>query len=229
MYPWVKTVLIFTLVAVISPAVRRSVQITDHEYSLMYCTKLIREEHFTAGRPLVIVLPLAEEGPTNKEVGYLIQEQHTSGRWPILVYNGSYQTNRNMYTEIQQHGSYIILISVPCEEGEERISRYMQIIYALFDLDYIKIQNQFCLLFSVRNVVIRYFGTCLINNSQRHITTPWREHTVHVIDCMCNCIAVHKLCSECFEFVRICRKEWYKIWILYLQQIIVLTSTYSTL
>jgi hypothetical protein len=53
----------------------------------MHYTKLISEEHFTAGRPLVIVLPLAEEGTTNEDVGYLIEELHTSVRWPIVVYN----------------------------------------------------------------------------------------------------------------------------------------------
>jgi hypothetical protein len=45
----------------------------EHKYSLMHYTKLISEEHFTAGRPLVIMLPLAEESTTNEEVGYLIQ------------------------------------------------------------------------------------------------------------------------------------------------------------
>jgi hypothetical protein len=62
--------LIFTVVTVISPTVHRSLQITDHEYPLMPYTKLISEEHFTAGRPLVIVLPLAEEDSANNEVGY---------------------------------------------------------------------------------------------------------------------------------------------------------------
>ena len=84
-----------------------------------------------AGCPLVIVLPLAEEESTNNEVGYLIEELHTSGLWPILLYNVGYKMNRNMYTEIQQHGSYIILISGPCEEWEEYISRYVQQLYEL--------------------------------------------------------------------------------------------------
>jgi len=79
--------LIFTVIAVNSPSVHGSLQITDHEFPLMHCTKLISEEHFTAGRPLVIMLPLAEEDLSNKGEGYLIQELHTSGRWPILVYN----------------------------------------------------------------------------------------------------------------------------------------------
>jgi hypothetical protein len=87
---------IFIVVAVISPTVHGTMPNTEQEYLLMHCTKLISEEHFTAGRPLVIVLPLAEEDSTNKEVGYLIEEMHTSGRWPILVFNISYNMNENM-------------------------------------------------------------------------------------------------------------------------------------
>jgi len=79
--------LIFTVIAVISPSVHCSLAITDHEFPLMYYTKLISLENFTPGHPLLIMLPLAEEVSTNKEVEYLIQELHTSGRWPILVYN----------------------------------------------------------------------------------------------------------------------------------------------
>jgi hypothetical protein len=85
MSPKAMIVIIFTVVAVISHTVHGSLQITEHEYSLMHYTKLISEEHFTLGRPLVIVLPLAEEDSTYKEVGYLIEELRTSGRWPILV------------------------------------------------------------------------------------------------------------------------------------------------
>jgi hypothetical protein len=58
----------------------------------MYYTKLISEENFTAGSPLVRVLPILPLGialslvdSKNKEVGYLIEELHKSGRWPILV------------------------------------------------------------------------------------------------------------------------------------------------
>jgi len=114
-------VLIFIAVTIITLSVHGSLQITNHEYPLMHHTKLISEEHFPAGRPLVIVLPLAEEDSTNKEVGYLIEELHTSGRWPILIYNASYKMNENMYTDIHQHGSYIILISGPCKECEKYI------------------------------------------------------------------------------------------------------------
>ena len=117
-------VFIFIVVTVISTNVHGSLPITDHEYPLMYYTKLISEEHFTAGRPLAVVLPLTGEGSTIKELDYLIKELHTSGRWPLLVYNMIYDMNTTMYTEIHPHGSYIILISVPCEEWEEHISSY---------------------------------------------------------------------------------------------------------
>jgi len=73
-------VLILIVVTVIPFEVHGSLQITDNEYPLMHYTKLISEEHFTAGRPLVILLATAKEDSTNKEVGYLIEELHTSGR-----------------------------------------------------------------------------------------------------------------------------------------------------
>jgi hypothetical protein len=50
--------LIFTVIAVISPSVHRSLQITGHANPLLHYTTLINEEHFTAGHSLVIVLPL---------------------------------------------------------------------------------------------------------------------------------------------------------------------------
>ena len=123
--------LIFIVVTVTSPTVQAFPPNIDHEYPLMQYTKLISKEHFTAGGPLVVVLPLAEEDSTNKEVGYLIEELHNSGRWPILVYNVSYNMKGNMYTEIHQHGSYIMLIAGPCEEWEEHIARYLQQLYEL--------------------------------------------------------------------------------------------------
>jgi carbonic anhydrase len=73
-------ILILTVAAVISSTVQGSLQITEHEYTLMHFTKHISVEHFTTGRPLVMLLPLAEEDTTNKEVGYLIDELHTSVR-----------------------------------------------------------------------------------------------------------------------------------------------------
>jgi len=123
--------LIFIVVTLILPTVHSSLQITDHEFPLMHYTKLISEEHFTPGSPLLIVLPLAEEKSSNKEEGYLIEELHASGRWPILVYNVGYKMNGNMYTEIHQHGSYIILISGPCKEWEEHIAHYIQQLYEM--------------------------------------------------------------------------------------------------
>ena len=122
---------IFTVVTVISPTVYGSLQITDQEYPLMHFTKLVSEVKFTAGRPLVIVLPLNEEESTNKGIGYLIEGLHSLRRWLLLVNNISYNMNTNMYTEIQQHDSYIMLISGPCEEWEGHIARYVQQLYEL--------------------------------------------------------------------------------------------------
>jgi hypothetical protein len=65
---------IFTVITRMSCTVHGPLPIADDEYPLMHYAKLISEEHFTVGRPLVIVLPLAEEDSTNKEVGYLIEE-----------------------------------------------------------------------------------------------------------------------------------------------------------
>jgi len=79
----------------------------------------------------VVVLPLAEEVSSNKEVGYLIQELHTSGRWPILVYNVSYNVNGIIYTEILQHDCYIILISESCAFWEYHIPSFWQQLYEL--------------------------------------------------------------------------------------------------
>jgi hypothetical protein len=106
MSPRAMIVLIFTVIAVISPTVHGSLMITDSDYPLMCYTKLISEENFTAGRPLAIMLPIAEEETTKKQVGYLIEELNKSGRWPILVYNMDYKIYGIMYTEKHQHGSY---------------------------------------------------------------------------------------------------------------------------
>jgi hypothetical protein len=81
---------IFTFLVLISSAAKGSLQITNHEYPLMHFTKLIGEKMFTPGLLLEVVLPLAGEDSTNKEVGYLIEELPTSGRWAILVHNVSY-------------------------------------------------------------------------------------------------------------------------------------------
>jgi hypothetical protein len=130
---------IFTVFALISPTVHGSLKFTDREYPLIHYTKLISEEHFTTGRPLVTVLPqapvgaaLSIEDSSNKEVGYLIEELHTSGRWPILVYNLSYKMGGNMYTEIHQHGSYIILTKEPFTIWELHSISFSQQLYELF-------------------------------------------------------------------------------------------------
>jgi hypothetical protein len=66
-----------------------------------------------------VVLPIGwGEDSTNKEVGYLIEELHTSGHWPIMVHNVSYKMKGFKYTEIYPHCIYIILISGPCKEWE---------------------------------------------------------------------------------------------------------------
>jgi hypothetical protein len=85
---------ILVSVTVLSCPVHGSLTITDHEYPLMHYTKLISEEHFTPGRPLVIFLPLTEEGTTNEIVEYLIEELHISGRWPILVFVVGYKIKK---------------------------------------------------------------------------------------------------------------------------------------
>jgi hypothetical protein len=64
-------------------------------------------------------------------VEYLIEELHTSARWPILVYNVSYEMNRIVYTEIHKYSSYIILISGPCKESEQFHSGFWKEVSAL--------------------------------------------------------------------------------------------------
>jgi hypothetical protein len=116
---------IFTFLVLISSTAKGSLQITNHEYSLMQFTKLLSEETFTSGLPLVVVLPLMwVEYSNSKEVGYLIEELHTSGRWPILVRNASYDMKGYMYPEIHPDGSYIILISGPCKIWELHVLRF---------------------------------------------------------------------------------------------------------
>jgi hypothetical protein len=95
-YLSVMIVLIFIFVTVIAPRIYGSLTITDHKYHLMHYTKVMSKEHFTTRRPLVTVLPLAEEDYSNKGAGYLIEELHTSGRWPKQLYNVSYKINGNV-------------------------------------------------------------------------------------------------------------------------------------
>jgi carbonic anhydrase len=60
----------------------------------MHYTKIISKEYFTAGRPLTIVLPVAEESTTNEKVAYLVKQLHTLSRWPILVHNLGYEMEK---------------------------------------------------------------------------------------------------------------------------------------
>jgi hypothetical protein len=76
------------------------------------------------------VLPLAEEVSMNKEVGVLIEGLHTSECWPILVYDFSCKMKGNMYTEIHQHSSYILILGL-CKEWEKHISHFWQQLYEL--------------------------------------------------------------------------------------------------
>ena len=48
----------------------------------------------------------------------MIEELHTSSRWPILVHNMSYSMEgyTRMYTQTHPHGSYIILITGSCTD-----------------------------------------------------------------------------------------------------------------
>jgi len=118
------------ILAVISCTVHAFQQIIP-DYTLMHYTRVISEEHFSAGRPVGVVLPLAVNDSSWEEVEYLIHELHTSGRWPILVYNVSSDMKENMYSETNKQDAYIILISGPCEERMEYISRFRQQVYEL--------------------------------------------------------------------------------------------------
>jgi hypothetical protein len=124
---------ILVVITLISYQVHGSLQIIPHAYPLMHFAKLMSEEYFTPGRPVVIMLPLAEEDSTNKEAGYLIEEMHASNRWPILVFNVTRKMNGTMFIEINKHGSYIILVSGPCEEWKEHVSRFSQQLLSLSD------------------------------------------------------------------------------------------------
>jgi hypothetical protein len=116
---------IYTFLVLISSTANASLQVINHEYPMMDFTKLISEEIFNPGLPLEVVLPIAGEDSTNEELEYLIEELHTSGHWPILVNNVSYSIKKYMYTEIHPRGSYIILISGPCNVWEEHILQFL--------------------------------------------------------------------------------------------------------
>jgi hypothetical protein len=88
-------------------------------------------------------------------VGYLIEELHTSFCWPILVYSVSCKMNGNIYTEIRQHGIYIIMISRPCKDWEKDISRFSQELYQLSVCD-----NALCSLNSKGKFIVSVMSNC---------------------------------------------------------------------
>jgi hypothetical protein len=105
-------------------AVDAFLQTSFRDQPLMDCTKLISEQHFAPARPVVIVLPPTGEDSTTEELEYLITEIHTYNRWPILLFNTSYEVNGNISIEIYQHDSYIILISGSCRHLDEYIGNF---------------------------------------------------------------------------------------------------------
>ena len=118
-------IFILTVMSCTVHASRRNIS----HYSLMQNTIIISEEYFSVGPPLGIVLPLAAKDYPCEEVEYLLEELHTSGLWPIVVYNVSSNVKGNTYSEKEKHGAYIILISAPCEEWKDFISRFQQQVY----------------------------------------------------------------------------------------------------
>lgn len=101
------------------------------DHLLMDSTKLISEQHFISTLPLVIALPPTEEDSTTEDVGFLIAQLHTSNRWPVLLLNTNYGMTGNMIFGINRHGSYVILISGPCQPFYEYIQRISQQFAAL--------------------------------------------------------------------------------------------------
>jgi hypothetical protein len=88
----------------------------------MNYTSLLSEENFKPGRTLVIMLSVAGKVSSSNEVRYLIQDVYLTSRCPVLVLNVSNEMTQNMYTEIHQHYSYIILISGPCKGWDQKLS-----------------------------------------------------------------------------------------------------------
>jgi hypothetical protein len=60
----------------------------------MHYNRIRSEEYSNAVPSLVTVLSIAVKDSTREEVGYLIEELHTSGRWTILEYE--YNVSNNM-------------------------------------------------------------------------------------------------------------------------------------
>jgi len=64
------------------------------------------------------MLPIAGEGSSSNEMRYLIQDIYLTSRWPVLVLNVSNEMTQSMYTELQEHYIYIVLISGPYKDWE---------------------------------------------------------------------------------------------------------------
>ena len=124
------------------------------------------------------MLSVAEDNSTDK--GYLLEQLHTSNRWPILLFNINCQLNGNMYTEIQKHSSYTILISGQCQEGEKLRSVSMKQLLAMSEVMDLKLKSW--------KTSARYFVTVVANctyfnnaNISRSILSHhWNYHFTNV-------------------------------------------------
>ena len=65
-------------------------------------------------------------------MGYLVQELHTSARWPILVFSYIYKMYGNINTGMHPHSSCIIPTPGQCEEWELHIAPFWQQLYESF-------------------------------------------------------------------------------------------------
>jgi hypothetical protein len=117
---------IFMIFATISCRVVWCLNKTRDEYNLIDYTMLMSERHFAVGDSLVIMLPIVEHDSSNNEAFYLIKKLHGTFRWPAIVFNARYEMAATMFSEKHKLGSYIMLISGPCQHWEEHISRFRQ-------------------------------------------------------------------------------------------------------
>ncbi|GFG37207.1 hypothetical protein Cfor_06109 [Coptotermes formosanus] len=77
----------------------------------------------------------------NNDVSFLIEKLHIAGQWPVLVFDVTVRMKENMYVETHKHGNYIILMSGPCQEWEEHISRFQQQLSSLISGDVLQSWN----------------------------------------------------------------------------------------
>jgi hypothetical protein len=91
----------------------------------MYSIKRIYELSLP-GKPLVIFLSLLEEHSKKEELIYVIEELHTSNRWPIIVVDVIYDINVNRIIEMSKRGGYIILLSGTFQQFTNRIAEFWQ-------------------------------------------------------------------------------------------------------